>query len=401
MKCFSCNSQLLTNVSYCPNCGIAVKCKKCDHIQTVKGNFCTECGNALNSTNNTTSSVQKSQNTVKYKEGKNSKYLRASFTNEVGNSFSESLAFLIGNKTKFNESKSSSIFQNSNIYDAKIESESPNLSPPKQLTIGFSHSNIESEHPSTNDIFREKPDGQLILVENRLKATGKLDYGKRLTYLYILHSEINKKICSKDSILSFIGSCPGSLLDSHYREWLNKNDDIYTSDTEVFLRPSGKPIALQYLNDISSNNNEDGWLPSDTGSKSNKRQPTKPKDEQSSSKNPSKKLVRNYNLLDFNLSEEQREAFREFYKQKQPNGQNDIVLILAYWLKQNLSMPDFGEDEIFSAIQIIGVETPKALGQVFINIKNTSRIQSIKKGRYQLTHVGDDYVKFKLPLVKR
>ena len=100
--------------------------------------------------------------------------------------------------------------------------------------------------------------------------------------------------------------------------------------------------------------------------------------------------------VDLGLSPEQRESFREFYKQKAPDGQNDQVLTVMRWLTKNLGSPHLSRDQIFTGLRTVDEKAPKRLGSVLSNLHVLGFILIDKDG-YVMHHTGEDHVDKNLP----
>jgi len=102
-------------------------------------------------------------------------------------------------------------------------------------------------------------------------------------------------------------------------------------------------------------------------------------------------------MVDLGLSKEDRTAMKKFYNEKEPKGQNDQVLVLAYWLKENKNKDKFDPNDVFTALRTVDVAVPKFLSQVLRNIKNNHKMIKNGDGTYSLHHIGEDYVNLQLP----
>jgi hypothetical protein len=100
--------------------------------------------------------------------------------------------------------------------------------------------------------------------------------------------------------------------------------------------------------------------------------------------------------VDLGLSSEQRDSFREFYKQKAPSGQNDQVLTVMRWLTKTLGGPHLSRDQIFTGLRTVDEKVPKRLGSVLSNLHVLGFILIDKDG-YIIHHTGEDRVDKDLP----
>lgn len=106
-----------------------------------------------------------------------------------------------------------------------------------------------------------------------------------------------------------------------------------------------------------------------------------------------------FKQVDLNLSEEQREEFRNFYKGKNGKNQNDHVLVVMFWLLNNLDKESLNKEEIFTGLRTVGERIPKRLSSVLSNLGIEGKVVKIN-GKFSLHHVGEDYVDRDLPKKK-
>jgi hypothetical protein len=106
--------------------------------------------------------------------------------------------------------------------------------------------------------------------------------------------------------------------------------------------------------------------------------------------------VAQWTIVDTLLDEKGRAALKEFYNQKQPNGQNEQVAVLTYKLKELTGRPGFNGNEVYTALQVVGARTPGNLAAVFGNMATSGYGRIVDKA----FHPGfktDDLVKLDLP----
>lgn len=130
--------------------------------------------------------------------------------------------------------------------------------------------------------------------------------------------------------------------------------------------------------------------------KSNVKEIIEDKNENISASSKVKK-IENYKLVNLNLNENERVSLKEFYESIKPKAQKNQVLLLCHWLKENKEITYFNEDIVFTALRTVNEKVPKYISQVLRNFKNEDNYM-IKNsdGTYSFTHIGEDFVKFKL-----
>lgn len=110
----------------------------------------------------------------------------------------------------------------------------------------------------------------------------------------------------------------------------------------------------------------------------------------------SSKKAESYKIAELGLSEQQRQAFREFYNDKSPKSQNEQILVIMYWLKNNGGKEALSKDDIYTGLKTVDAKVPARISSVLSNLGIEGRITSDSDG-YRLHHTGEDFVKFDLP----
>ena len=90
---------------------------------------------------------------------------------------------------------------------------------------------------------------------------------------------------------------------------------------------------------------------------------------------------------------------REFVTLKDPQGHLEIVTVLGFYLTEH-GQAEFSEEDIRRAYIRAAVRPPKVVSQSLRDAKNKRDfIQSgSARGTYRLTHHGDRFVRFDLPV---
>lgn len=101
--------------------------------------------------------------------------------------------------------------------------------------------------------------------------------------------------------------------------------------------------------------------------------------------------------------EEQAPPVREatlfdFYKEKNPKGQDETVMVFAYYLKRYERLGEISPADVERCYEEVGVRKPARVRQIMINIKNNKGwLTPTKKGFYRLTNIGENLVAHDLP----
>lgn len=105
-----------------------------------------------------------------------------------------------------------------------------------------------------------------------------------------------------------------------------------------------------------------------------------------------------YNVAKLGLDEDERQALRDFYVEKNPGAQHDQIAVLMYWFQSHTNRQQMSKDEIFTAFRTVEAKVPAKISSVLGNM--TSQLQwatAEGSGNFKLTHVGEDHVKYSLP----
>jgi len=93
-------------------------------------------------------------------------------------------------------------------------------------------------------------------------------------------------------------------------------------------------------------------------------------------------------------------SLAEFYKQKQPKGHNETVVVFAYWLTKRKKQQEFAPKDIVSCYNEIGIAKPANIWQFMKTLaggRKAHLIRGDKKGIYKLSMTGDEFVEKELP----
>lgn len=110
----------------------------------------------------------------------------------------------------------------------------------------------------------------------------------------------------------------------------------------------------------------------------------------------SSKKPESYDIVELGLSETQRIALRSFYSEKNPKSQNEQLLVIMCWLKNNANKDAVSKDEIYTALKTVDAKIPTRISSVLSNLSIDGKITSDSSG-YRIHHTGEDFVKFNLP----
>lgn len=106
----------------------------------------------------------------------------------------------------------------------------------------------------------------------------------------------------------------------------------------------------------------------------------------------------NWKMVELGLGQDQIEGLREFFRQRSPTTQNDIVAVIGVKLKEYLAKDRLTGDEINSALKLVEQPTPKNLRAVFGNMKGEG-IGDADGSTLIVNTYTEDYVKFRMKKV--
>ena len=108
-----------------------------------------------------------------------------------------------------------------------------------------------------------------------------------------------------------------------------------------------------------------------------------------------------YKITDLGLTEEERVQLREFFQEKKPGAQHDQIAVLMAWLKKEKEKSQMKKDDVFTAFRTVDAKVPAKISAVLGNMVGLGWATNVGDGAYELTHVGEDHVKFDLPPKKK
>ncbi len=285
-SCFSCGNLLPQRGFHCKKCGRQFRCKNVNCVELLEADedFCVFCGMAISVVEKqpTLEMPQNPQTTsqIHWRHQK-SKHEEASLDAELTDVAFSYLGGTLG-----------SLITNS-LDTGKITNGRPprngNATPTNQLALpgttpeghteksedvvdtAFTDNTQAVAQGNTDEakmkrIFRMEGDNgdQLALEETRLKASGKLDYSKRLTYLFLYAHELAGHTFVSRALLNAIVEKQAAN-DANYRNWFAHSSDIRREDDQIRLVQSGREEAVKVLSEVLDASTDAGWMPDATG----------------------------------------------------------------------------------------------------------------------------------------
>ena len=113
-------------------------------------------------------------------------------------------------------------------------------------------------------------------------------------------------------------------------------------------------------------------------------------------RNASSKKPESYSMVELGLDATKRTELRAFYSEKNPKNQNDQLLVIMAWFKDNAGKDVLTKDEIYTALRTVEAKIPARITSVLSNLGIEGRITSEADG-FRIHHTGEDHVRLNLP----
>lgn len=111
-------------------------------------------------------------------------------------------------------------------------------------------------------------------------------------------------------------------------------------------------------------------------------------------------ITATYQMIDLNISPEDRNKFKEEYAKYKTNTNVQQILVLAYLLRKFAGLETINTNIIFTALRTVGEKASFNIPQAFRNMKNRNQFlsEAEQTGEYKLTPIGEDEILYKLKL---
>ena len=262
-NCPSCGTPLAERGLFCACCAVQVRCKECREFLERDARACIMCGTTVDTgaaiamANDNTFQM----NTLDLQEDTKSRSVRISFSDAAVSSIGETLNQLVLDKVTPRGPRP---------FKAPVtstEAAVPLLPPANQdgqgdqvidTQVAAAVTPIAGDAERIRNIF--EADGEdLKLEEDRLKANTRLEYARRLTYLFIYAHELaGRKPISYGSVKKILEV--SKVLNTNTRHELGRKMAVEIEGDSIRLKKVGREKAIQALNEILDSNHPDpGW----------------------------------------------------------------------------------------------------------------------------------------------
>jgi hypothetical protein len=263
--CPSCSHLLSERGYFCASCAVQVRCKQCNELLEKDARACVMCGTAVG-TGAASPSVNGNaspMNTLELQEDTRSRSLRISFTDAAIGSIGGTVNHLVSDKLA---SRGPRPFRPSGELTVLAPLLPTGEASEGRQVIDGATADPKPPSPATGDGERMRQifemDGEDIrLEEHRLKADSRLEYARRLTYLFIYSQEMaGKKPIPYASVKKILEA--SKVLDTNTRHELSHKMAVEIDGDTIRLKKEGREKAVQALDEILNSNHPDpGWTP--------------------------------------------------------------------------------------------------------------------------------------------
>lgn len=254
IPCLKCRHDMPDRPTYffCSNCSMQVRCKSCKELLEIEAKACSSCGTKTvdNQANNG------AINNIEFEQKGDSRRFKANFTDLVGENLVNSLSGLFLGTSGIKQN------QNPFVNTTKISPAGGNIPASKKELPAFEYAqeiddNGEEVNSALAKIFRPEND-ELVLINQRLKYSGKRDHAIRITLVALYgYSLINRHQVNKSIINKMLESA--AVYDRNYQTWLGKCDEVKKVDSDFLeLNLPGKDAAIAILKEFINPSVEKG-----------------------------------------------------------------------------------------------------------------------------------------------
>lgn len=376
MNCIYCNTLLHDKGFYCPNCSIQVKCKKCSESLLKDANSCVFCGNKINE-----NGLSDSFNTIEYSESETERSFKATFTNTVGQSISESLGIILSNK----------IGTKKNISHAALNVNNDNLQQFESFAEELRDDNVLSEPVEVQDS-NDLP----TLMDVKLRDLVKNESDWLLIFVFYSSERGTKEFSREDIIKSYNDIDMYTIsrrknLSKYIKGLVKALFMKSTNETKFILLKEGKEKAIGILTGVIE-------------SKSTSKSSSKKNDVKNAGTNPLELKVKkskgsnSVNFVDLKLNVDEQKSLRKLFETKKPKSQNEHVLVVMKWCKETKRNNEVSIEEINYFLSLVS-KAPSALPQVLANMRGQKFrwVMNGSVGKYVLSSIGESFIDNNLP----
>lgn len=379
MNCIYCNIQLPDKGFYCPNCFKQSKCKHCSEPLLKDIKICVFCGEEIGQ-----KSAYSNLNTIEFSETETERKFKASFTDTVGQSISDSFGMILTNK----------------IGSRKILPPTQTITDIDQQHTETETLNVEIEKDSQLNNLQEV-DNKTVpsLQEIKLRDLAKNETDWLLVYAYYA-SEEGKKEFTRENVIQLYEKTDRKTeknIKALSQYIKNITRALYikpTNDSHFILLDKGKTKVIEIFKGNSTS--KVGRNFKSKKGLSHKQKASKKKGLES--KATKSKGVSSVGFIDLKLTVHEQKSLNDFFELKKPTSQNENVIVAMKWFIDNKRVDEVSKEEMNYLLSVAS-KTPPALPQVLGNMVGPGYRWVTKGsiGKYKLSTIGESYILNKLP----
>ncbi|WP_129020485.1 zinc ribbon domain-containing protein [Edaphocola flava] len=357
ISCRNCEGSIRIDANFCNHCGVKVKCKECQSPIMKGDKFCSNCGVELNSSS---SNGQTHKNTVSYYKNNEETRCEVSLSDDVAKDGIQSLIEnIVGvpNRLRLANSDMSEQEQYITLDDtqAEVVQSTPTNSSPNLTQDGQFIESVNQQYEHIDDLIMKKDFGELQWI--LIFAFYESDFGKKnFTYETVRTAYLSKR--KSESRLK------------NFKENWNKVFKSYfkTITQNVFGFENSKLSAIHNL--AMGDDSQIIFKATGTVKKTVKAK------EQNQDKSTDKKVTKSAKHIQYEefdtLKSDTKPSLEEFYSTYQPQINQDIFGLIAYYMHHFCNKENFNAGNIDYAFRTLKLQRKNNLVQAITNAKNDS-----------------------------
>lgn len=271
--CPSCNNAISDRAIFCGACSKQARCKACHELLESNARACVICGTLLGEGQPANGHPQEnfagSKNTFFLKETSNTRTVEVSFSDSAIVNLGDVLGYVastrLGKRKTATDQNSSQLL----LPGASLDLDAVDVEEPSSVISRVPEPSVNLQTTGERGQLREvfAQDGERLVLDNlRLKASGQLDAGRRLVYLFLYTHELDgHQQVSRDAINEVLKDV--GLFDSNISNWISTSPDLRESNENgqsMFrLRKTGRDEAKRVLAEVLDDKVLDTWTLSD------------------------------------------------------------------------------------------------------------------------------------------
>jgi len=366
IPCFNCDSEINIDFGFCPNCGSKVKCKNCNTPLVKSAKFCFECGDSVDGENK--KNDVENVNTIEFKETKEERSYKVSFTNETASQVTNVVAGMIPNGSSiFKKTLTTDLVEFSEIKDFDKSIEGENKEPiPVEIVDDKSGSEKEEIKSGKDELIYHHIDDLPRKYENFSEKEWILVYA-----FYISDYGVNN--FKKDDVYE-------KYKDARYtlarRKNFSKNWNDIFKDNFVTIKDDN--LALTSKGIENCNNLLSGLV-----------KPKINKIKNSSPNRANKPSAQNtIKMEEFDLLK--NGGLQEIFDKANPSVTKEYILCIGYYINHILEKDYFSDGNVDFAFRALKISRPNTLRQIITNIKNNDLwVEKVEEKFWKLTRLGE------------